>query len=111
MKIIILKNCLFFIVCLTSSFSYLYLNNQSSLLNKNQTKNVVIVKQNVNLNSKNSSLNKINKGIQEEHTKDKTYSDKQKNDLPDIELFEYFIRKATEGVPLLKFEGFWNLFE
>ena len=102
MKIIILKNCLFFIVCLTSSFSYLYLNNQSSLLNKNQTKNVVIDKQNLNLNTK---------GIQEEHTKDKTYSDKQKNDLPDIELFEYFIRKATEGVPLLKFEGFWNLFE
>ena len=77
---------------------------------ENQTKNVAIVKQDITANTENSSLNAINKKSREDIRKEKTYENKQKNDLPDIELLEYIIRKATEGSPLLKFEGFWGLF-
>ena len=110
MKIIIFKYCLLFVVCLTSAYSYLYLNDQSILLSENQSKNVAIVNQDISANTDNGSVNSINKESREDIRKEKTYTNKQKNELPDIELLEYIIRKASEGSPLLKFEGFWGLF-
>ncbi len=100
-----------FVVCLTSAYSYLYLNNQSSLLSENQTKNLTILNQDVSANTDNGSVKSINKESRDGIRKEKNYTNKQKNELPDIELLEYIIRKATEGSPLLKFEGFWDLFK
>ena len=110
MKNTILKYTLLFVVCLTSGYSYLYLNDQSILLNENQIKYIEIVKQDINTNKENGSLNTIGKESRKNISKEKTYTDKQKNDLPDVELLEYIIRKATEGSPLLKFDGFWDRF-
>jgi len=42
--------------------------------------------------------------------KEKEFANKNKNLLPDVELLKFIIDKSKEGLPVLKFNGFWAPF-
>ncbi|CAA6830432.1 MAG: Unknown protein [uncultured Aureispira sp.] len=42
--------------------------------------------------------------------KEKEFANKDKNMLPDVALLKFIIDKSKEGLPVLKFDGFWAPF-
>lgn len=42
--------------------------------------------------------------------KEKDFANKDKNMLPDVEFLKFIIDKSKEGIPVLKFNGFWAVF-
>lgn len=42
--------------------------------------------------------------------KKEEYTNKDKNMLPDVQFLKFIIDKSKEGIPVLKFNGFWSLF-
>lgn len=42
--------------------------------------------------------------------KEKDFANKDKNMLPDVEFLKFIIDKSKEGIPVLKFDGFWASF-
>lgn len=42
--------------------------------------------------------------------KEKEFTNKDKNMLPDVQFLKFIIDKSKEGIPVLKFDGFWALF-
>lgn len=42
--------------------------------------------------------------------KEKEYANKDKNMLPDVEFLKFILDKSKEGIPVLKFDGFWAAF-
>ncbi|WMX14042.1 MULTISPECIES: hypothetical protein [unclassified Aureispira] len=42
--------------------------------------------------------------------KEKDFANKDKNMLPDVEFLKFIIDKSKEGIPVLKFDGFWAAF-
>jgi len=45
-----------------------------------------------------------------EEKKEKEFANKDKNMLPDVEFLKFIIDKSKEGIPVLKFDGFWAVF-
>jgi len=114
MKISLLKYLCLPIVCFTSGYSYLFLDNQSILLNEYFVKGANpeerrIVIHNPRNNSTQIVIIDPPKDTTEEK-KEKEFADKDRNMLPDVEFLKFIIDKSKEGIPVLKFDGFWALF-
>jgi hypothetical protein len=114
MKIFLIKYLCLPIVCFASGYSYLFLNSQSMLLNEAfakktspQEKRIVIH------NAKNNSTKVviIDPPVDSaKEKKEKEFTNKDKNMLPDVEFLKFIIDKSKEGIPVLKFDGFWAAF-
>lgn len=114
MKIFLLKYLCLPIVCFTSGYSYLFLNEQSIALNEDFAKRTTPQEKRVVIhNAKNNSTKVIiidpPKNANKEK-KEKDFANKNKNMLPDVEFLKFIIDKSKEGIPVLKFDGFWAVF-
>jgi hypothetical protein len=89
-----LQVCLrFFVILILSTASYIYLDNESDLLQKSQ-------KLDYTQNTTSTKLGVIeNKSTKESEPITKAYNKKL---LPDIRLMELILSKLKEGVPTLK---------
>ncbi|MBL4648170.1 MAG: hypothetical protein JKY03_00435 [Aureispira sp.] len=114
MKIVLLKYLCLPIVCFASGYSYVFLDSQTMLLNEvfikktaPQEKRIVIH------NAKNNSTQVViiaPPTDPPEEKKEKEFANKDKNMLPDVEFLKFIIDKSKEGIPVLKFDGFWAAF-
>lgn len=110
MKIFFLKYLCLPIVCLASGYSYFFLSNQSLELHANLAKKAPKEKRVVIHNYKNNSTKVVIIAPPKDTTKEekqKEYAEKDKNILPDVEFLKFLIDKSAEGIPVLKFNGFF----
>ena len=109
MKIVFLKYFCFPVLCITSAYSYVFLNNKSLVLTENMAaKETKVVIHNPKNNSTQIVIIAPPKDSVDE--KKEEYAQKDKNILPDVEFLKFIIDKGKEGIPVLKFGGFFASF-
>lgn len=114
MKILLFKYICLPFICLTSAYSYVFLNNQSIRLDhlaKAEAK-AAAEKRIVIHNPKNNSTKVViieppKDSTQKKEEKKKDYAGKDKNMLPDVEFLKFIIDKGKEGIPVLRFNAFF----
>lgn len=111
MKILLLKYICLPIICVTSGYSFIYLNNQTELLHENiLSKKTKKAKQIYIHNPKNNSTKLViidppKDTTEDQKQKKEEYVAKDKNMLPDVEFLNFIIDKGKEGIPVLKFNN------
>lgn len=110
MKLLFLKYLCLPVICFASGYSYLFLCHQSSVLHESISKNTPKEKRVVIHDKKNNSTKVVIIAPPKDTTKEKEeneFAPKDKNTLPDVEFLKFLINKSTEGIPVLKFNGFF----
>ena len=112
MKIFLLKYICLPIICLTSIYSYVFLNDKAAFLtedmaNRPQPKEKRVVIRNPKNNSTQVVYIAPPKDSTKEEKDKKDYVEEDKNMLPDVEFLKFIIDKGKEGIPVLKFNGFF----
>lgn len=106
------------IICATSGYSYMFLNNQTVLLYENLATKIAPKEKRIIIHNPKNNSSKIviiappkstNFKNEKEEQKE-NYANKDKNSLPDIEFLKFIIKKGKEGIPVLKFNNFLSLF-
>jgi hypothetical protein len=109
MKIIFFKYFFLPVLCITSAYSYVFLNNRSLVLTENMAaKETKVVIHNPKNNS--TQIVIIAPPKDSVHEKKQKNVAKDKNILPDVEFLKFIIDKGKEGIPVLKFDGFFASF-
>lgn len=81
------------------------------MLHKDLAKNAPKEKRVVIHNQKNNSTQVVFIAPPQDTAQQKEeYTNKDKNILPDVEFLKFLIDKSTEGIPVLKFDGFSAVF-
>ena len=110
MKILLLKYICLPIICLTSGYSFIYLNNQTELLHESILSRKVPKAKQVYIHDPKSNSTKLviidpPKDTAEDAKSKEDYAAKDKNMLPDVEFLNFIIDKGKEGIPVLKFNN------
>lgn len=117
MRFVFLKYICLPLVCLTSGYSYIFLNKQSTLLSERLSTKTTPKETHVIIrNPKNNSTQVVIIAPPKDTaptTKDKKkeeYAQKSGNMLPDVEFLKFIFDKGKEGIPVLRFDGFLAAF-